>query len=187
MCLPKRSMDDVMGLSVGSLAEDEACSWVKSTVRRWRDDHAGVLELVRHLGCLPLAIGLASAHAGVHGTARPGEFLAALERVAPPPPPQLEVGAKVELHSLNATGHNGKHGELLEYDAEAQVFAFWDTGNCLILSHAALWKAGDADGADASRERGREGGGEGGREGERCSWVCAEVQDHFLAHFFVPP
>ena len=26
------------------------------------------------------------------GTARPGEFLAALKRVAPPPPPQLEVG-----------------------------------------------------------------------------------------------
>jgi len=50
----------------------------------------------------------------------PGEFLAALKRVAPPPPPQLEVGAKVELHSLNATELNGKHGELLEYDAEAQ-------------------------------------------------------------------
>jgi hypothetical protein len=92
-------------------------------VRQWRDDHAGVLELVRYLGCLPLAIGLASAHAGVHGTARPGEFLAALKRVAPPPPPQLEVGAKVELHSLNATEHNGKHGELLEYDAEAQRWA----------------------------------------------------------------
>jgi hypothetical protein len=56
-------------------------------------------------------------------TARPGEFLAALKRVAPPPPPQLEVGAKVELHSLNATEHNGKHGELLEYDAEAQRWA----------------------------------------------------------------
>ena len=123
VCLPKRNMDDVMGLSVGSFAEDEACSWVKSTVRQWRDDHAGVLELVRYLGCLPLAIGLASAHAGVHGTARPGEFLAALKRVAPPPPPQLEVGAKVELHSLNATEHNGKHGELLEYDAEAQRWA----------------------------------------------------------------
>jgi hypothetical protein len=47
VCLPKRNMDDVMGLSVGSFAEDEACSWVKSTVRQWRDDHAGVLELLR--------------------------------------------------------------------------------------------------------------------------------------------
>ena len=112
-----------MGLSVGSFAKDEACSWIKSTVQQWLDDDVGVLELVRYLGCLPLAIGLASSHAGVHGTASPAEFLAALKRVAPLPPPQLEVGAKVELHSLNATEHNGKHGELLEYDAEAQCWA----------------------------------------------------------------
>jgi tetratricopeptide (TPR) repeat protein len=121
--VPKRNMKDVMGLSVGSFAEDEACSWVKSTVRQWRDDQAGVLELVCYVGCLPLAIGLASAHARVHGTASPAEFLAALKRVAPPPQEQLEVGAKVELHSLNATEHNGKHGELLEYDAETQRWA----------------------------------------------------------------
>jgi tetratricopeptide (TPR) repeat protein len=123
VCVPKRNMEDVMGLSVGSFAEDEACSWIKSTVRQWRNDHAGVLALVRYLGCLPLALGLASAHAGVHGTASPAEFLAALKRVAPPPQEQLEVGAKVELHSLNATELNGKHGELLEYDAEAQRWA----------------------------------------------------------------
>jgi hypothetical protein len=86
-------------------------------------DHAGVLELVRYLGCLPLTIGLVSAHARVHGTATPDEFLAALKRAVPPPHAQLEVGAKVELHSLNATEHNGKHGELLEYDAEAQCWA----------------------------------------------------------------
>jgi hypothetical protein len=72
--VPKRNMEDVMGLSVGSFAEDETCSWVKSTVRQWRDDDNGVLELVRYLGCL-------------------------------------------------ATEHNGKHGELLEYDAEAQRWA----------------------------------------------------------------
>jgi hypothetical protein len=101
-------MDDVMGLSVGSFAEDEACSWIKSTVLQLRDDHAGVMELVRYLGCLPLAIGLASAHAGVHGTSSPAEFLAAFKRVAPPPHEQLEVGAKVEMHSLNATELNGK-------------------------------------------------------------------------------
>jgi hypothetical protein len=59
--LPKRNTEDVMGLSVGSFAEDEACSWIKSTVRQWRDDHAGVLELVRYVGCLPLALGLVSA------------------------------------------------------------------------------------------------------------------------------
>jgi hypothetical protein len=121
--VPKRNMENVMGLSVGSFAEDEACSWIKSTVLQWRDDHAGVLELVRYLGCLPLAIGLAQAHAGVHGTASPGESLAALKRVAPPPHEQLEVGAKVELHSLNATEHNGKRGQLLEHDAGAQRWA----------------------------------------------------------------
>jgi hypothetical protein len=92
-------------LSVGSFAEDEACSWVKSTVLQWRDDDAGVLELVRYVGCLPLALGLASAHARVHGTRSPTEFLAAKRAVQPP---QLEVGAKVEL---------------LEYDAEAQRWA----------------------------------------------------------------
>jgi hypothetical protein len=79
-------------------------------VRQWRDDHAGVLELLRYVGCLSPALGLASAHALVHGTASPAEFLAALKRVAPPPQlEQLEVGAKVELHSLNATEHNGKN------------------------------------------------------------------------------
>jgi hypothetical protein len=35
------------------------------------------------------------------------EFLAALKRAVPPPHAQLEVGAKVELHSLNATEHGG--------------------------------------------------------------------------------
>ena len=95
--------------------------------------YAGVLELVRYLGCLPLAIGLASAHAGVHGTARPGEFLAALKRVAPPPPSQLEVGAKVEeLHSLNATEHNEKHGKLLEYNAETQCWVVELSEGCSI-------------------------------------------------------
>ena len=57
-CVPKRNMDDVMGLSMGSFAEDEACSGVKSTVRQWRDDHAGVLELVRYAtsaACLSLS------------------------------------------------------------------------------------------------------------------------------------
>jgi hypothetical protein len=32
-CVLKRNMEDVIGLSVGSFAEDEACSWIKSTVR----------------------------------------------------------------------------------------------------------------------------------------------------------
>jgi hypothetical protein len=77
-CVPKSNMEDVMGLSVGSFAEDEACSWTKSMVQQWRSDDAGVLELVCYLGCLPLALGLASAHARVHGAASPAEFMAAL-------------------------------------------------------------------------------------------------------------
>jgi hypothetical protein len=55
-------------------------------------------------------------HARVHSTATPAGFLAALKCAAPLPNEQLGVGAKVELHSLNATEHNGKHGELLFYD-----------------------------------------------------------------------
>jgi hypothetical protein len=113
-------MEDVMGLSVGNFAEDEACSWTKSTVRQWRDDDAGVLELVRYVGCLPLNLGLASALARVHGTTSPAEFLAALQRVAPPP---QQLGAKVELHSLNATEHNGKHGQMRDFDAAARRWA----------------------------------------------------------------
>jgi hypothetical protein len=34
VCVPKRSMEDVMGLVVGNFAVDEACSWVKFTVRQ---------------------------------------------------------------------------------------------------------------------------------------------------------
>jgi len=93
------------------------------------------VRLVRYVGSLSLALGLASAHARVHGTASPAEFwflqeqikdiiiIATLKRDAPPPHEQLEVGAKVELHSRNTSEHNGKHGELLEYVAEAQRWA----------------------------------------------------------------
>ena len=95
-------------------------------------ENAGVLELVRYVGCLPLALGLASAHARVHGTASPAEFLAALKRVAPPPQEQLEVGAKVELHSLNAIEHNEKHGKLLEYNAETQCWVVELSEGCSI-------------------------------------------------------
>jgi hypothetical protein len=48
--VPKRNMEDVMGLSVGSFAEDEACSWIKSTVQQWLDDDVGVLELAHQRG-----------------------------------------------------------------------------------------------------------------------------------------
>ena len=122
VCAPRRSVGDVTGLSVGSFGEEEACSWMRSTVRQWRGDETGVLELVRHLGCLPLAVGVASAFASTHKTPTAGELLAELKRAAPTAAVEeegLRKGARVELHSLNKAEHNGKQGELLEYDAVA--------------------------------------------------------------------
>lgn len=54
---------------VVSFAEDEACTLLKSTVRQWHDGNVGMLKLVRCIGCPPLALGLVSAHARVHGNA----------------------------------------------------------------------------------------------------------------------
>jgi hypothetical protein len=109
-CVPKRNMDDVMELGVGSFAEDEACSWVKITVLQWCDHDTGVLEmkfvsvrtikdhhhLVRYVGCLPLALGLASAHATEHNGKYARRYSVSSSRAA---------------------------RELLEYDAEAQRWA----------------------------------------------------------------
>ena len=121
VCAPPRSVADVTGLSVESFGDEEACSWIQSTVRQWRGDDAGVLELVQYLGCLPLAVGVASAFASTHKTATAGEYLAELKRAAPKAAVEegLRKGTRVELHSLNKAEHNGKHGELLEYDAAA--------------------------------------------------------------------
>ena len=83
VCAPRRSVADVTGLSVESFGDEEACSWIQSTVRQWRGDDAGVLELVQYLGCLPLAVGVASAFASTHKTATAGEYLAELKRAAP--------------------------------------------------------------------------------------------------------
>jgi hypothetical protein len=86
----------------------------------------------------------------------------------------FEVGAKVELHSLNATEHNGKHGELLEYDAEAQRWAvelseggsirvrapnlaLLSRGDCplslhavVMLSRGKIQESGDKEAADSA-------------------------------------
>ena len=52
-----------------------------------------------------------------------GEYLAELKRAAPTAAEEVEEGlrkgARVELHSLKKAEHNGKKGELLEYDAVA--------------------------------------------------------------------
>ncbi|KAJ1469073.1 hypothetical protein T484DRAFT_2198465 [Baffinella frigidus] len=43
------------------MTEAEACGWVRRRVPAWEGDEAGVLELVRKLGCLPLSIEQAAA------------------------------------------------------------------------------------------------------------------------------
>ena len=42
----RRSVTNIVGLSVGIFGEEEACSWVKSKVLQWRDNAEGILELV---------------------------------------------------------------------------------------------------------------------------------------------
>ena len=101
------SVADVMGLSVGSLGVEEACGWIKSKVRQWRKDDAGLVKLVEHLACLPLAMGQVVAYARVQsGTGTAGEYLAAVREAEKG---ELKVGAKVKVHSLQkAAEHNGK-------------------------------------------------------------------------------
>ena len=122
-CVPRRSVADVTGLSVGSFGEDEACSWMKREVRQWRGDDAGVLALVQYLGCLPLAVGQVSAFASTHKTSTAGELLDELKRAEPMASVEEEGlwrRGRVELRSLKqAAEHNGKQGEVLEYSAEA--------------------------------------------------------------------
>jgi hypothetical protein len=59
-------MDDVMGLSAGSLPKARRAAGLRA-----RCGDAGVLELVRYIGCLPFALGLAPAHV-LSSTARSG-------------------------------------------------------------------------------------------------------------------
>ena len=80
MVADRRSVADIVGLHVGSFAEEEACSWMKSKVLQWEGDAEGILALVRHLECFPLAVALAAAHACSDKTATPAMYLDALRR-----------------------------------------------------------------------------------------------------------
>jgi len=80
MVADRRSVADIVGLNVGSFAEEEACSWMKSKVLQWEGDAEGILALVRHLECFPLAVALAAAHACSDKTATPAMYLDALRR-----------------------------------------------------------------------------------------------------------
>jgi len=78
----KRSVADIVGLHVqlvGSFAEEEACSWIQSKVPWWRSYAEGILELVLHLECFPLAVALAAERARAGKTATPAEYLSALK------------------------------------------------------------------------------------------------------------
>ena len=93
--LSRRSVTDVVGLSVGIFGEDETCSWIRGKVKQWRDD-AGVLELVQHLECLPLAMGQVTAYARVHSTATVRTNRCEPRGVADKG--ELKVGGKVKVH-----------------------------------------------------------------------------------------
>ena len=78
MVADRRSVADIVGLQVGNFAEEEACSWMKSKVREWEDDAEGILALVRHVECFPLAVALAAARACTDKTATPAMYLDAV-------------------------------------------------------------------------------------------------------------
>jgi len=65
---------------VGSFAKEEACSWMKSKVLQWEGDAEGILALVQHLECFPLAVALAAARACTDRMVAPAMYLDALRR-----------------------------------------------------------------------------------------------------------
>ena len=73
----RRSVAEIVGLYVGSLAEEEACSWMQSKVLQWAE---GVLELVRYLECFPLAVALAAERACSNQMAKSTKYFNALRR-----------------------------------------------------------------------------------------------------------
>ncbi|KAJ1488191.1 hypothetical protein T484DRAFT_1783923 [Baffinella frigidus] len=63
-------------LALEGMSEGEACAWVRRRVEAWAGDEAGVLELVRKLGCFPLAIEQAAAFAREYSIETPALYLA---------------------------------------------------------------------------------------------------------------
>jgi len=80
MVADRWSVTDIVRLHVGSFAEEEACSWIKSKVLQWEGDAEGILALVRHLKCFPLAVALTTARACNDKTVTPAMYLDALRR-----------------------------------------------------------------------------------------------------------
>jgi hypothetical protein len=63
-------------LALEGMTEGEASAWVRRRVAAWEGDEAGVLELVRKLGCLPLAVEQAAAFAKEYSIESPAAYLA---------------------------------------------------------------------------------------------------------------
>ena len=63
-------------MTLQGMTEAEACAWVRGRVNDWGKDEAGVLELVRKLGCVPLAIEQAAAFAKEYKIETPALYLA---------------------------------------------------------------------------------------------------------------
>jgi hypothetical protein len=63
-------------LALQGMTEEQACTWVVGRVGQWAGEEVGVLELVRNLECLPLAIEQAAAFANTYGMKSPARYLA---------------------------------------------------------------------------------------------------------------
>jgi len=76
----RRTVADIARLQVGSFAKEEACSWMKSKVLQWECNAKGILELVWHLECFPLAVALTAERAWRDKTVTPATYLNDLRR-----------------------------------------------------------------------------------------------------------
>jgi hypothetical protein len=129
--------------------------------------------VVRHIDCLPLAVGLVSAFASTHKTVSAGELLAELKRATPTAAVEEghRKGLRVELHSLKKAEHNGKQGKLLDFDAVTERWGVKLSlkerlsvrlagGRRVSAEH---WRRGEAvdGGHPGVQGRGRQGGGGG--------------------------
>jgi len=75
MIAERQSVTEIVRLYVGSFAEEEACSWIKSKVLQWEGNAKGILALVQHLECFPLAVALAAERACSNKTVTPAMYL----------------------------------------------------------------------------------------------------------------
>ena len=63
-------------LTLQGMTEEEASAWVLRRVPAWAEEQEGVLELVRRLGCLPLAVEQAAAFSKQYSIETPAVYMA---------------------------------------------------------------------------------------------------------------